>query len=326
MRKFGLTAIMAMVLMAVILSGCGSSKTDNSAASSPAASGQTQAPEDKKIRIGFSIYGLGAEFANLIVDAMKKEAERQNVELIVLDGQSTVDTQISQLKTLATQKVDAIIVSPIDTNALSDTVDSIADSGIPVIGVNSIMTAKKLTSYIGSPDVQAGEMAAEQVIQAIGGKGNVVIMEGVIGQSSQLQRTEGIMNVLKKYPDVKVLAQKPANWSRAEGLALMENWIQAFPDKIDGVIAENDEMALGAINALQAKQIKIPVVGIDGVKDALTAIENGDMLATFFQNAVAQGERSLQIAIDVVNGKQVEKEYNIPFELITKENVADYKK
>jgi inositol transport system substrate-binding protein len=167
-------------------------------------------------------------------------------------------------------------------------------------------------------------MEAEELAKALNGKGNIVILDGPIGQSAQIERKEGIFNVLKKYPDIKVLAEKTANWSRAEGLSLMENWLQAYSGKINGVIGENDEMALGALKALQEKKIKIPVVGVDGVKDAVSAVKSGDMTATVYQNAIAQGKKSLDVAVEAAQGKQVEKVYDIPFELVTKENADKY--
>jgi len=171
-------------------------------------------------------------------------------------------------------------------------------------------------------------MEMQFIADKIGGKGNIVILEGPIGQSAQIQRREGIHNILEKYPDIKVLAEKTANWSRAEGLALMENWLQSFEGQINAVVGQNDEMALGAIQALEGKGLtnrdEIPVIGVDGISDALQAVKDGRMNATVFQDAKGQGEMSIEVAVKYLNGEEVEKEYWIPFQLVTPENVDEF--
>ncbi|UOF90415.1 substrate-binding domain-containing protein [Fodinisporobacter ferrooxydans] len=321
-KNIGVT-IAVTSMMATLLVGCGSSATTTQNSSNKN-SNQQSGTSSKKLKIGFSVYGLKAEFANLLKNSMEKEAKAKGVDLLVMDGNYSANTAISQLQNLATEKVNAIIVDPIDANALNNTVNQIVDQGIPVIGVNAKMTAQKLTSYVGSPDVKAGEMEAEQMAKALNGKGNIVILDGPIGQSAQIERKQGIFNVLKKYPEIHVLAEKTANWSRAEGLTLMENWLQAFSGKINGVIGENDEMALGAEKALQEKNLKLPVVGVDGVKDALTAVKDGKQIASIYQNAIAQGKKSLDVAVEAAQGKKIDKNYDIPFELVTKDNVDKY--
>ena len=152
---------------------------------------------------------------------------------------------------------------------------------------------------------------------------NIVIIEGPMGQSAQLQRIEGIENVMAAHPGVKELARNTANWSRSEAMTLMETWLNSF-DNIDAVIAENDEMALGARQAINAAGKDIPCIGIDGITDAVTAIQTGDMIASDFQNAEGQMTGAIETALKVLNGEEVEKFYWIPFELITPENAADY--
>ena len=177
------------------------------------------------------------------------------VKVTVFDGKYDALTQNNQFETMVTQKYDGILFVPIDVKAGAEAVDKAAAANIPVVGSNTRVDSDKLVSYVGSNDVIAGEMEAESVIKAMGGKGNVVIIEGPIGQSAQIERRKGNQNVLAKYPNVKVLEMKTANWSRAESLSLMENWLTAHAGKINGVIGQNDEMALGAIEAIKAKGI-----------------------------------------------------------------------
>lgn len=310
---------LVVAVMMIVLAACGSGRN---AGGGNESGGQGSGDS---ITLGFQVYGLQGEYATNLTDAMKAKAAELGVKLIVMDGNYDVSTAISQLRNFESQKVDAIIVNPIDETALNDTVNQIVDNGIPVLGVNAFLTAEKLVTFVGSPDVKAGETEAQQIMDAIGGKGNVVILEGPIGQTGQVGRKEGIYNILKKNPDVKVIAEKTANWSRAEAMTIMENWIQTHGDKIDAVIAQNDEMAIGALNALAARGMNdVPVVGVDGVKDALQAVKDGKMIATVFQNAKVQGETVIEMAIKAAKGEQIEKRYEIPFELVTKDNVDQY--
>ncbi|WP_373893818.1 substrate-binding domain-containing protein [Virgibacillus sp. CBA3643] len=313
MKKHLVCLLSLLSIVGFILGGC-SSSTESSGGSD----------DSDELTIGFQVYGLKAEFATALKDSIEKEAEKRGVKLNVLDGKYDVNTAISQLQNLQTQQVDAIIISPIDPDALKDTVNSVADSGIPVISVIK-MDAENLTSFVGSPDIEAGEMVAEQMVEAIDGKGNVVIFDGPIGQYPQIARKEGIFNVLDKHKDINVLEEKTANWSRDEGMSLMENWIQSYGDEIDGVIGQNDEMALGAKQALIDQGMgDVPIVGVDGVKDALEAVKSGEQYATIYQSAIEQGKKSLEIAIKAAKGEDVEETYLIPFELVTKENVDEY--
>lgn len=281
------------------------------------------AQEKKKIVIGSTVYYM-TEFITLMVEGMKAEAAELGVELIVLDANNDAATQLSQVENLIAQKVDVILVAAVDADAIVPAFDMAEAAGIPLTGVNMLMNTDKKYYYAGPNDVEAGELEAQYIIDKIGGKGNVVILEGPIGTSAQLQRLEGNMNVLTKNPDVKILAQKPANWNREEALTLTENWLQTYPDQIDGIIAHNDEMALGAIQALEAKGLKdqIPVAAVDAIKDACQAIKDGRMEATVFQDAALEGRLGVRVANQVATGNPPAEALNfIKMELITKDNV-----
>lgn len=295
------------ILVVILLAGCNSESTG---------SNDDKNSGEDKLTIGFQASGLETEYIAKLSDAMEKAAEEQGVELVVMDGNYDMNTVISQLNTLESQKVDAIVVNALDAEALNSTIDPIVERGTPVIGVTASLTAENLTSYVGSPDVVGGEMAAKEIAEALGGKGNILILEGPIGISAQIERKEGIYNVLKEYPDIKVLEEKTANWSRSEAMSIMENWIQVYGDDVNGVIGQNDEMALGALNALKDKNMDVPIVGIDGIDDAQTAVEKGEMVATIFQNAEEQGKKAVEIAIKAAKGEKVEELYEVPFELI----------
>lgn len=257
--------------------------------------------QDKKLKIGATTYGLNAEFMQLWSAALKEHPAVKNgdVELTVFDGRYDALVQQEQFNTMITQKFDAIIFVPMDVEAGAAAVQAAHDAGIPVVGSNARVNSDLLTSYVGSNDVLAGEMEAKAVLDKMGCKGNLVILEGPIGQSGQIQRLEGNEKALKACPDVKVLETQTANWSRAEAQTLMENWLTAHPGQINGVIGQNDEMALGAIEAIKAANLNVSdfaIAGVDGVTDAINAVKEGQM-ASVLQDGIAQAQGALDVAI-----------------------------
>ncbi|MDR1520369.1 MAG: substrate-binding domain-containing protein [Planctomycetota bacterium] len=297
----------------------------------------------RKYRIGGAAYGLSGEYMKLWATALERHpAVKQGlVEVTVFDGRYDASVQQSQFETMSSQGYDAILFVPIDIQAGAAAVATAHGAGIPVIGSNTRVNSDLLTAYIGSNDVVSGYMEAKAVIQKMGGKGNVVIIEGPIGQSAQIERREGNLKALAEHPDVKVLEMKTANWSRAEALALMENWLTAHPGQIQGVIGQNDEMALGAIQAIKAAGLNLKdfaLAGIDGVSDAIQAVKNGEMDLSILQDAISQAQGALDIALGQLipdyqpmsdcwkdyaemkweGGKL--KVYDVPWTPITKEN------
>lgn len=254
-----------------------------------------------KPKIGAALYGLNAEFMQLWAAAAEAHPAVQQglVELTVFDGRYDALVQQEQFETMITEGYSAIIFAPIDAEAGAAAVEAAVAAGIPVFGTNTMANTDKLSSYVGSNDVESGYMEAKYLLDKIGCTGNVVIIEGPIGQSAQIQRLEGNQKALAECPDVKVLEQQTANWSRAEGQTLMENWLTKHGDTIDGVIGQNDEMALGAIEAIKAAGMdpkSFTIVGIDGVTDALMAVKSGDM-ASILQDGGAQAQGSVDLAI-----------------------------
>ena len=257
--------------------------------------------QDEPLKIGAAVYGLQAEFMQIWSEALEEHPAVVDgmVDLTVFDGRYDALVQQEQFETMATQGFDAAIFVPIDIEAGAEAVRIADEAGIPVVGSNTQVNSDLLISYVGSDDVQSGYMEAKIVLDAIGCEGNVVIIEGPIGQSAQIQRLEGNQKALEECPDVNVIEQQTANWSRAEAQTLMENWLTAHPDGIDGVIGQNDEMALGAIEAIKAAGLEVTdfsIAGIDGVTDALNAVKAGEM-SSILQDARAQAQGALDVAI-----------------------------
>ncbi|HEX5024939.1 MAG TPA: sugar ABC transporter substrate-binding protein [Agriterribacter sp.] len=283
---------------------------------------------EQKPVIGASMLSLQSEFVVNVKDAMEARAKEKNITLIVNDAQRTAEKQVQQVETFISQNVDAIILNPCEVEASSPAIEKAKAAGIPIINVNSETTAIP-DGFAGSRDEQAGEIAMEQIAKLIGGKGNVVMIDGYMGQAAQIKRARGAKTILKKYPGIKIIAEQSADWDRAKGMSLMENWIQSYGDKIDAVFAHNDEMGMGALQALEQAKLKdkIVVVSIDAIADALQAVKDGRLNATVFQDAKGQGAGAIDMAIQMIKKQPVEnKQIFIPFQLVTKENVDEFLK
>ena len=316
-----------------------------------ALAGLTAAPalaQDEPLKIGAAVYGLQAEFMQIWSEALEEHPAVQSgmVDLTVFDGRYDALVQQEQFETMATQGFDAAIFVPIDVEAGAAAVQVATDAGIPVVGSNTQVNSDQLASYVGSDDVQSGYMEAKIVLEAIGCEegGNVVIIEGPIGQSAQIQRLEGNEKALAECPNVSVIEQQTANWSRAEAQTLMENWLTAHPGEIDGIIGQNDEMALGAIEAIKAAGLSVEdfaIAGIDGVTDALEAVKRGEM-SSILQDARAQAQGALDVAIAAAMDADYEPQsdiwtlypdmgweggeavsYDVPWTPVTADNVDD---
>jgi len=283
------------------------------------------ASDDDRLVVGVSLLNLSNEFIVDIREALEAKAAELNVKLIITDAERSAERQIQQIESFIAQQVDAIILNPCEVEASSPAVDKALAAGIPIVNVNS-ETRSEPTAFVGSRDEESAEIAIGYIARRLGGAGRIMMMTGYPGQAAEIKRTEGAKAALTEYPELKLVAQQTANWSREEAMALMENWLQAYREGIDAVFAQNDEMGLGALNALQAAAMKdkIVLVSVDAIADALKAVQQGQLDATVFQNARGQAAVALETAVQIVQGQPYEKEVLIPFELVTKENVDRY--
>lgn len=318
MRKWKKLITVALVaVMTLSLAACGSKEESSE--------GKDSAEKKDGYTIGATYYTLETEFCMRMDNYAKKYCEEKGINYTSYSGNNDASTQLKQVETMITDGVDAIILNPQDADACAACVDAADEAGIPVFGVNTMVNSDKLTAYVGSQDVGAGEEIMQFMIDYMQKDAfNIVVLEGPMGQSAQLQRWEGINNVLADNPGIKILAYDTANWSRSEAMTLMETWLTTYGDEINAVVAENDEMALGARQAIEDGGYNIPCIGIDGITDAVTAVKEGRMIASDFQDAEGQISGAIDAAIKVLDGKEVEKEIWIPFQMITKDNVADF--
>nr|BFD42767.1 substrate-binding domain-containing protein [Pseudomonas sp. FFPRI_1] len=270
-------------------------------------SGNPALAAEKTYKIGAAVYGLKGQFMQNWVRELKQHPAVKDgtVQITVFDGNYDALTQNNQIETMVTQHYDAIIFVPIDTKAGVGAVARARENDIPVIASNT-KVASASVPYVGNDDVEGGRLQAQAMVDTLKGKGNVVIIQGPIGQSAQIDREKGEMEVLKQHPDIKVIEMKTANWSRAEALSLTEDWLNAHPNGgISGVIAQNDDMALGALQAIKSRGLSpsdVPVTSIDGMPDAIQAAKKGQ-LTTFLQDAQAQSQGALDVALRTLAGK-----------------------
>jgi inositol transport system substrate-binding protein len=279
----------------------------------------------KKKTIGVLICDFSDQFQVYMMDGMK-EADKKypDIEFVYQDAKYDANTQMNQMENLIMRNTDAIIVMPVDAKASVPMVKQAVNAGIPIISVNRKLENQEVAvSYVGSNDVEAGEILMGQMAKLLGGKGNIAVLEGQMGHEPQIRRQQGIMNILKKYPNIKIVADMPADWYRDKGMAVMENWLQSGL-KIDAVVAHNDEMAIGALKAAEDAGVRLFIAGIDATPEALDFVRQGKLAFTVFQDAKGQGKGAIETAVQVVNGKKVSKEVIIPFELVFKEKADEY--
>lgn len=288
----------------------------------------TEAGSEEKV-IGVSMANFSDQYVTYMMDAMEAEEKKHpEYEFVYVDAQEDSSTQMSQIENFISQGVDSIIFTPVDTVAADQIVDTINEADIPsIVLLKTFEGVEKATAYVGSESIEAGKIQMEEAAKQLGGKGNIALLMGPLGHEAQIKRTEGNEEIISSQPDMKVVLEGAADYDRAKGMTLMENWLQSGK-KIDAVIANNDEMAIGAIMAIEAagKLDDILVAGIDATPPALEYVESGKMELTVFQDAIGQGTSAVQAAVKAANGEKIEKNIYIPFELVTKENAAEYAK
>ncbi|MFJ7937627.1 ribose ABC transporter substrate-binding protein RbsB [Peribacillus sp. NPDC096622] len=270
----------------------------------------------KDVKVGVSISTLNNPFFVSLKDGIEKEAKEKGMKVTVVDAQDDTAKQISGIEDLILQKVDVLLVNPTDSAAISSAVQSANEAGIPVITIDRSSDEGDIETFIASDNVAGGEMAAEYLVKELGEKAKVVELEGVSGASATRERGNGFHNIADKQLDV--LTSQTAEFDRTKGLNVMENILQGNKD-IQAVFAHNDEMALGAIEAIKAAGKDIIVVGFDGNDDALKAVENGELKATIAQQPALIGEEAVNAAEKILKGDKVDDTISVPLKLVTKE-------
>jgi inositol transport system substrate-binding protein len=265
---------------------------------------------------------------NGTLDAAKKAGATVQVE----DAQNDVGKQLSQIQNLIAQKVDAIIVNPVDTDATPKMTKMVSDAKIPLVYVNrKPVDFEKLpagVAFVASDERVSGTLEAQEVCRILKGKGNIVVLMGELSNEAARTRTKDIEEVVAtaQCSGIKILDKREGKWDRTQGQDLVTNWLSSGL-KFDAVVANNDEMAIGAINALKAAKKWTPaftVAGIDATPDALASMKAGDLKVTVFQNAAGQGSGAVDAALKLIKKQPVDRFVNVPFELVTPANLSKY--
>ncbi|WP_448378989.1 D-ribose ABC transporter substrate-binding protein [Fervidobacterium sp.] len=268
-------------------------------------------------RVGLSLSTLNNPFFVTLRDGALAAAKELGITLLVVDAQDKPAKQLNDIEDLIQKKVDLIIINPTDSAAIVPAIEAANKAKIPVITVDRAAAGGQVVVHIASDNVAGGAMAARFIEEQLKGKGKVVMLVGIPGTSAARDRGLGFKTELKKYPGIQLVAEQVANFNRAEGMRVMENILQAYPD-IDAVFAQNDEMALGAIEAIRAakKLGKIMVVGFDAIPDALEAVKKGEMAATVAQQPYLMGQLAVQKAYEYLKQKTIF--IPVELELVTK--------
>ena len=263
-------------------------------------------------------------------------ATKDGVTVQVEDAQNDVGKQLNQIENFVAGGVDAIIVNPVDTDATVAMSQAAAAAGIPLVYVNrqpvNVDELPEKQAFVASDEAQSGTLQTREVCRLLKAAGkseaSIVVMMGELSNQAARMRTQDIHDVIAT-PDcsfIKIAEEQTANWSRTQGTDLMTNWLSAGI-KFDTLVSNNDEMAIGAIQALKAAGVpmdEVVIGGVDATKDALAAMKAGDLDVTVFQNAKGQGVGAVDTVLEIIKGEPYEKKTFIPFELVTPANLVDY--
>ena len=265
--------------------------------------------------VGLVVSTLNNPFFVDLRDGAQDEADASGIELVVLDSQNDAARELSNVEDIVIQSVDVILINPADSSAVGSAIRIANDAGVPVVTLDRVADSGQVITHIASDNVAGGVMAGQFIIELLGGSGTVVELEGIPGTSAARDRGTGFNQALGG-SNLEIVARQAADFDRARGLAVMENILQA-QSEIDAVFAHNDEMALGALRAVQSSGRDIAIVGFDATDDARTAVAAGDMAATVAQQPRLIGASGVQAAASIIAGQMTEAYIPVALELIT---------
>jgi inositol transport system substrate-binding protein len=285
-----------------------------------------------QLKIGVTIFSFDDLFLSTLRNSIEKTGKDSGVDLQIEDAKNELGVQLNQIQNFIASGVDAIIVDTVDSDATMGMSEAAQEAGIPLVYVGrrpiNVDMLPDNQAFVASNEDESGTLQTEEVCRLLGGKGNVVVMMGTLGDNAASQRTADIHRVLEtpECNGLKIIEEQSADFMRTDGNDLMTNWLTAGLE-FDAVIANNDEMAIGAIQALKSSgrdMDSVVIAGIDATADALSAMQAGDLDVTVFQNAKAQGKGAVDAAIKLAKGEEVDQKVWIPFELVTPENMDQY--
>jgi ribose transport system substrate-binding protein len=282
-----------------------------------AGSGGAPAAAASGVTVGLSISTMNNPFFVALRAGAEREAKLAGINLITVDAQNDPAKQIAGVEDLIQKKVPVILLNPTDSDAVANVVKEATAAGVKVISLDRAVNGAAVSSHIASDNAAGGRVAGEFLLKRLGGKGNLVELEGIPGSSAARERGEGFESAIAGKTGVKLVARQTANFDRAQGLAVMENILQGTKD-IQGVFAQNDEMALGARRALEEAGLKkVAIVGFDATPDAVAAVKVGKLAATVQQKPELIGSMGVDAAKLLIDGKPVAASIPVPLALVT---------
>ncbi|MCF7929694.1 MAG: substrate-binding domain-containing protein [Spirochaetales bacterium] len=289
------------------------------------AGGQQEGNGTEQIRVGATMQWLNDTYIRLVTNSMKDQAEKLGVELTILDGEGKAEKQVAQVENLIAQQYDVIIMNPMSLDGCAPAVDAAVEAGVPIFTLVSVVKNQdKCVTYVGSDAPESGKIQGKMIADDTGGEGDAALIMGPIGHDAQIGRKKGLLEAFEGN-DLEVVIEQTANWQRDQSLSLMENWLQSGKE-FDVVAAQNDNMAMGALKALENAGLAegIRVYGIDATIDALNAIKDGRLDGTVFQDAEGQGRKAIEVAVQIANGESVDDQIFIPYLPVDDSNVEEY--
>lgn len=311
--KFKVTYVFAALALLVLAAGCG-----GGGGGQGGTGGGDGGP-----KLALSVSTLSNPFFVSLRDGAQQAADDAGATLQVSDAQNDASKQQNDVQNFVTQQFDAILINPVDSEAVGPAIQAANQANIPVLALDRGASGGEIATLISSDNVQGGQMAGEKLIELVG-SGNVIQLEGIPGTSAARDRGKGFQQAMEAQDQVQLVASQPAGFDRNQGLNVTQNLLQANQN-VKGIFAQNDEMALGAVQALGDRAgSEVKIVGFDAVDDALQAIQDGKMNATVAQQPERIGQLGVENAIKVIDGESIEENIPVEVKLVTQDNVSQF--
>jgi ribose transport system substrate-binding protein len=336
-RRTRLFAVLAVFALAATACGNGDTTEPDDATDADAATEETEATEAEDtesgddteatgdVTIGLALSTLQNPFFVTLRDGAQAAADEAGATLSVSDAQDDAQQQADDIQDFITQAVDVILINPVDSAAIVPSIEAANEAGIPVFTVDRGAEGGEVVTHIASDNVLGGRLAGEYLFEQVGGEGTVAQLEGVPGASATNDRGQGFQEALDGAAGIELASSQTANFNREEGYNVAQNLLQATQD-LAGIFAQNDEMALGAVEAAEeAGLTDLVIVGFDATDDALAAIADGRMAGTVAQQPAMMGQLGVELAVDfLVEGQELTPTVPVEVTVVTADNVDDF--
>lgn len=305
-----------LILLSVGIIGCGQGNADSSES--------TNSSEGKdSFKIGYSINTLNNPFFVQVKEAAEKAANEAGVDLSIINANSDLSTQMNGIEDLIQQQIDVLIIDPVDSEGSVPSVIAANEAGIPVITTGRRIEGGEVATHLGYDEVKNGETAGNYLAELIKEEGKVIELQGTTGTDVARQRSEGFQQAMNNYPNIEIVASQSADFDRAEALTVVESILQSNPDVI-GLYAANDEMGLGALQAIESANIAdFFIVSNDGTEEALQSVANGGLAGTMAISPDEYGLKTIETAVEIAAGKSAPEFIELPSNLINVDNVEN---